>query len=190
LEYRQIYRNATDMIKTPIVQLILGGARSGKSSFAEKQAEELAKASDADLLYIATGQAFDAEMTNRIARHQADRAAIWTTLEEPLELPKALEAKMTKDQVILVDCVTLWLSNLMLSKRNVEQEAQTLVDVLETAKGHVIFVSNEVGQGIVPDNALARRFRDEAGWLNQKLAAVADEVVFITAGLPQWLKHL
>lgn len=172
------------MIEKNSVQLILGGARSGKSSFAEKLAESLGN----NVLYVATGQAFDDEMADRIARHQADRVGAWATLEEPLELAAALQGAMVEDRIILLDCLTLWLSNLMLAERDIEQAVQALIEVLAAPKGHIILVSNEVGQSIVPDNALARRFRDEAGWLNQEIAVNADKVAFITAGLPQWLK--
>ena len=164
--------------------LVLGGARSGKSRFAE----QIGEGSDDTLVYIATAQAFDAEMTARIARHRDDRPPRWQTVECPLEIVGAIEAYDAPGQTIVIDCLTLWLSNLMLSDHDCGVTSTALAAALGTAKSTVILVSNEVGQGIVPDNALARQFRDEAGWLNQKIAQCADEVWFITAGLAHRLK--
>ena len=166
------------------VVLVLGGARSGKSGYAETLGDALA----GPHIYIATAQAFDEEMTWRIARHRADRASHWQTVECPLELPEAIVAHDAKDSVILVDCLTLWLSNLMFGEHEVADARDRLAGVLPAVKGTLLLVSNEVGQGIVPDNALARRFRDEAGWLNQAMARAADEVWFVTAGIAQRLK--
>ena len=166
------------------VVLVLGGARSGKSGFAE----QLGDALSGRHIYIATAQAFDDEMTRRIARHRADRAGHWQTVECPLALSEAIQAHDADDCVMLVDCLTLWLSNLMLGDHDVAAARSRLADVLRTARGTILLVSNEVGQGIVPDNALARQFRDEAGWLNQALARAVGEVWFVTAGLPQRLK--
>ncbi|MGE8134073.1 bifunctional adenosylcobinamide kinase/adenosylcobinamide-phosphate guanylyltransferase [Novosphingobium subterraneum] len=166
------------------VVLVLGGARSGKSGFAE----ELGDAVLGPHFYIATAQAFDEEMTQRIARHRADRACHWQTVECPLELPEAIERHGTDDCVILVDCLTLWLSNLMLGDHDIAEARNRLAALLPAVRGTLLLVSNEVGQGIVPDNASARQFRDEAGWLNQALARAADEVWFVTAGLPARLK--
>ena len=166
------------------IALVMGGARSGKSSFAQCLAEEC----DSELIYIATAQAFDAEMTERITRHQSDRGPRWQTIECPMDLAEAIALHHGDDKTILVDCLTLWLSNVMLSDSDIPDAAGKLAAVLKDAKGRVILVSNEVGQGIVPDNALARRFRDEAGWLNQAIARVADDVWFVTAGLAQRLK--
>ncbi len=164
--------------------LILGGARSGKSGFAEGLGDAL----PGGHIYIATAQAFDDEMTQRIARHRADRAGHWQTVECPLALPETILEYDAEDSVILVDCLTLWLSNLMLGNHDVAAARSRLADALRMARGTILLVSNEVGQGIVPDNALARQFRDEAGWLNQAMARIADEVWFVTAGLPQRLK--
>lgn len=164
--------------------LILGGARSGKSSFAEG----LAGAMSGKFSYIATAQAFDEEMTDRIARHQADRADYWSTLECPIDLPTILDSLATPDSIILVDCLTLWLSNLMLGDHDITAARSKLVAAMQRSSATVLLVSNEVGQGIVPDNPLARRFRDEAGWLNQAVAQAADDVWFVTAGLAQRLK--
>ncbi len=168
----------------PFVSLVLGGARSGKSSFAE--AEVLAHG--LDCLYLATSEAFDNEMEVRIARHRERRGPEWTTIEEPLALADVLAAESDPKRAILVDCLTLWLANLLGAERDLPAEFERLVRVLAGVAGPVVLVSNEVGQGIVPDNALARRFRDEAGRLHQQIAAVAGRVVFVTAGLPQTLK--
>ncbi len=166
------------------ISLVLGGARSGKSSFAQAVAE----GETGDLIYIATAQAFDAEMTDRIARHRSDRGPRWQTVECPLALADAIVAHKGDGKTILVDCLTLWLSNLMLGEHDIAAAVSALVTSLKNASANIILVSNEVGQGIVPDNALARRFRDEAGWLNQTIACAADNVWFVTAGLPQKLK--
>jgi adenosylcobinamide kinase / adenosylcobinamide-phosphate guanylyltransferase len=166
------------------INLILGGARSGKSSFAQA----LAESEKGDLVYIATAQAFDTEMTERIARHRTDRGPRWRTAEHPLNLAEAIIAHDGAGKTILVDCLTLWLSNLMLGDHDIQSAVSGLTQSLETASATIILVSNEVGQGIVPDNALARRFRDEAGWLNQTAARTADNVWLVTAGLPQKLK--
>ena len=164
--------------------LVLGGARSGKSGFAEKLGDAL----PGPHIYIATAQAFDNEMTQRIARHRADRAARWQTIECPLALPKAIQTHDAQGCVILVDCLTLWLTNVMLGDHDIAAARNSLAQLLPAVQGTLLLVSNEVGQGIVPDNALARQFRDEAGWLNQAMARAADEAWFVTAGLPQRLK--
>ena len=164
--------------------LVLGGARSGKSRFAQARAEAL----ESDLVYIATAQALDTEMDERIARHREDRGPRWRTVEEPLDLPVTIARQSSPGNVLLVDCLTLWLSNLMLAERDVDGAAEQLLLAMTKAPGSLILVANEVGLGIVPDNALARRFRDAAGRLNQILAEKADEVMFIAAGLPLRLK--
>lgn len=166
------------------VVLVLGGARSGKSGFAE----QLGDALPGQHFYIATAQALDDEMARRIARHRADRSDHWQTVECPLALPETIQAHDTGNSVILVDCLTLWLSNLMLLDHDIMTARNRLAGLLSAVQGTLLLVSNEVGQGIVPDNALARQFRDEAGWLNQALARAAEEVWFVTAGLPQRLK--
>lgn len=167
-------------------ELILGGARSGKSRLAEQRAGAIGQ----DVLYIATAQAYDDEMNERIARHQNDRPAHWSTLEEPLYLARALKDNAKEGRVILVDCLTLWLSNLLCMDDSsfFETQKESLLECYRLLPGQVILVSNEVGQGIVPDNALARRFIDEAGWLHQALAAQSDQVTFVTAGIAQQLK--
>lgn len=166
------------------VVLVLGGARSGKSGFAE----QLGDALPGPHIYIATAQAFDEEMTQRIASHRADRDSHWQTVECPLPLTEAIQAHDAEGCVILVDCLTLWLSNLMLGDYDVAAARSSLVALLPAVQGTLLLVSNEVGQGIVPDNALARQFRDEAGWLNQAMARAANEVWFVTAGIAQQLK--
>jgi len=162
------------------VVLLLGGARSGKSRMAQARAEATAQAA---LIYIATGEARDAEMTDRIARHRADRGPRWQTFEVPIELPEVIARERGAERVVLVDCLTLWLSNLLLSDRDISDATDRLLDSLKSGAGLVLLVSNEVGLGIVPDNALARRFRDEAGRLHQRVAAIADEVLLVAAGL-------
>lgn len=164
--------------------LVLGGARSGKSAFAER----LAKETGLQRHYVATGQAYDDEMRQRIARHRVDRGDGWTTHEVPLQLTQHLQENCGLGSVILVDCLTLWVTNLMMAEDDVEAAGLALVDSLAAIHGRLILVSNEVGLGIVPDNRMAREFRDHAGRLHQRLAAVADEVYFVAAGLPLKMK--
>jgi adenosylcobinamide kinase / adenosylcobinamide-phosphate guanylyltransferase len=163
------------------VTLILGGARSGKS----RHAESLAKGKRH---YIATAEILDSEMAERISHHRNQRGEDWNTLEIPLELAEAIARLDGRGQFILVDCITVWISNLMHAKRDVRAEVARLCVLFSKMKADVVLVSNEVGQGIVPDNALARAFRDEQGFANQRLAEAADVVTFVTAGLPQMLK--
>lgn len=163
--------------------LVLGGARSGKSF----HAETLTTVHPEPWTYIATAQAFDAEMTERIALHQSRRPAGWLTVDAPLALVEAL-AVVPAGRPVLVDCLTLWLSNHMLAENDVEAESRRLAEAFSRPRGPWIVVANEVGLGIVPDNALARRFRDAAGRLNQAVAAVAGQVVFMVAGLPMRVK--
>lgn len=169
------------------VTLVLGGARSGKSA----HAEGLAAASGREVVYIATAQAGDGEMAARIAHHRTSRPAGWLTVEEPLELLAAIERHPGK--TVLVDCLTLWLSNLMFSSEEpdvgaIVRERARLCEGLKKVQGDVILVSNEVGMGIIPMGAVTRLFADEAGRLNQAVAAVADRVVLVAAGLPLVLK--
>jgi len=166
------------------ITLILGGARSGKSRHGEGLIEKLAP----PWAYIATAQALDAEMTTRIAEHQSRRGRNWSTIEAPLELTQALLDVEQSSRPVLVDCLTLWLSNLMGAGKDIAEETDALTATLAATTVPVIIISNEVGQGIVPDNALARQFRDQAGWLNQTIAGVADNVTFVAAGLPLSLK--
>lgn len=165
--------------------LVLGGARSGKSRYAQARAE----ASGLERTFIATAQAFDDEMRDRIARHREDRAnSKWQTVEAPIRLPEAIGQWSGPDKVLLVDCLTLWTTNLLLADQDIAAETLRLTQAIESSAGLVILVANEVGYGIVPDNALARRFRDEAGIVNQRVAAIADEVQLVAAGLPLRLK--
>ena len=168
----------------PRSTLILGGARSGKSS----HGESLAEGHLGQLVYIATAQAYDGEMTTCIAAHVARRGPAWRTVEEPLDLAGAILDADKDDSFILVDCMTLWLTNVLLGEHDIAAHSDRLLEVVDACKGPLVLVSNEVGLGIVPENALARQFRDEAGVLNQKLAAVCERVVLVTAGLPLQLK--
>lgn len=164
--------------------LVLGGARSGKS----RHAQACCEATPGRLIYIATAQAFDKEMSERIERHRADRDARWRTMEAPLDLPGAIREAAKEADAILVDCLTLWLSNLLLAEEDVGGACAALVEAVRSSAAPIVLVANEVGLSIVPDNALARRFRDEAGWLNQMVAAACDGVVLVAAGLPLVLK--
>jgi len=182
LMIRSIGPEALTMLATT---LVLGGARSGKSAFAERLVAE----SGLDCVYLATAAAGDEEMRARIARHRADRGDRWRTVEEPLAITDALAREASPDRAIVVDCLTLWLSNLMHGDRDVAHETEQLVAALRAVASPVVLVSNEVGLGIVPDTPLGRRFRDAQGRLNQSVAAVVGNVVFMAAGLPLWLKR-
>jgi len=162
---------------------LLGGARSGKSGHAEK----LVTALPAPWLYIATAQAWDKEMAERIGLHRSRRGEGWSTVDAPLELCEALRA-VPDGQPLLLDCLTLWLSNQMLAENNIEASCAELAAILSAPRGPWFVVSNEVGLGIVPDTPLGRRFRDEQGRLNQKIAAAADHVFLLVAGLPMQVK--
>ena len=168
----------------PLVTLILGGARSGKSAWAERLADSTAGLP----VYLAPAEAGDAEMAERIRHHRERRGPRWRTIEEPLEICAALQRECRPEQVVLVDCLSLWLSNLMGAGRDVDQEVARLLTALGALETPVVLVSNEVGMGIVPANALARDFRDDLGRLNQAVARVAELVVFVAAGLPLELK--
>jgi adenosylcobinamide kinase / adenosylcobinamide-phosphate guanylyltransferase len=163
--------------------LVLGGARSGKSGYAER----LVTATPGPWAYLATAEALDVEMAERITLHQAQRAAGWQTHDTPLALAGALDA-LPPEQPALVDCLTLWLTNHLLADHDLEAESAALEVAMARRSGLTVCVANEVGLGIVPDNALARRFRDAAGRLNQRLAQRADQVVFMVAGLPLMVK--
>ena len=164
--------------------LVIGAARSGKSRYALG----LAEATAADRLYLATAEAGDAEMAERIARHRGERGAGWRTREEPLELAAALRAEARRGRVVLVDCLTLWLANLMLAGRDIEAQLSELTNVLSDPSGPVTLIANEVGAGVVPATPLGRAFRDWQGRLNQQAAAVCDAVIAVAAGLPAQLK--
>jgi len=170
--------------KGPRSTLVFGGARSGKSRFAEK----LAINSGLEKTYLATGQAFDAEMTERIAAHRQQRGEGWTTVEEPIDVAGVLENECQADRVVLVDCLTLWLSNLTFAERDIAVETAKLCSTVSQLQGAAIFVSNEVGMGIVPENRLSRSFRDAQGRLNQDIAEACSQVVFVAAGLPLLMK--
>lgn len=169
----------------PDTTLVLGGARSGKSAFAERLVAERA----ARRLYLATATAGDEEMRQRIAHHRARRGDGWRTVEEPLALVEALGREDRAGNAILVDCLTLWLSNLMHADKDAEAESRRLSASLREARGRIVLVSNEVGLGLVPETPLGRAFRDAQGRLNQMVAAAVSNVAFVAAGLPVWLKQ-
>lgn len=172
--------------------LVLGGARSGKTGYALQLAETLANQRSAPVLYVATAQAHDVEMAERIARHRAERPVTWRTLEAPTSLAQSLAA-IAQDTIVIVDCLTLWLSNALLIDFNEQHardplpswnaERDDMLRHVRTTAGALILVSNEVGSGIVPLSAMARRFQDEQGWLNQSLAAACDAVTLVVAGI-------
>lgn len=173
------------MITTsPGAVLVLGGARSGKSAFAEGLVAETGLSRH----YIATGRAWDEEMRQRIAKHREDRGKGWETHEEPLALAERIADVAREDRAVLIDCLTLWVTNLMLEERDIAQEFEGLLRAVKDAPGRLVFVSNEVGLGIVPENRMAREFRDHAGRLHQKVAALVPEVYFVAAGLPLKMK--
>ncbi len=163
--------------------LVLGGARAGKSAFAEGLARAWERR-----VYVATAVVTDSEMAERIATHRARRGADWRTVEEPVELAAAVRRESAPGNCVLVDCLTVWLGNLMHHGRDVDAAGEALRESLASAPGPVVLVANEVGLGIVPDNAMARAFRDHAGRLNQAVAGVARRVYFVAAGLPMALK--
>ena len=167
----------------PNLTFVLGGAASGKSAFAENLCLRCGLAR----VYIATSQIYDDEMRAKVDRHKAQRGDDWHTIEEPLLLADHL-AGFDANHVILIDCATLWLSNVMLGEHDLAAQTQTLLTAIKAADAPVVIVSNEVGHGIVPDNALARQFRNAQGRLNQDIAAQAAVVVNVIAGLPQVLK--
>ena len=177
--------HGADGPRLPTVTLVLGGARSGKSRYAERLVEDAARGGT----YCATAEAGDAEMAERIAAHRARRGPFWRTVEAPLDLALAIAVHAEPECPILVDCLTLWLSNLLLAGKQPDEEAGALCSALREAAGAVVVVSNEVGMGLVPETPLGRTFRDAAGRLNQDVAALADRVVFVAAGLPLVLKE-
>jgi adenosylcobinamide kinase / adenosylcobinamide-phosphate guanylyltransferase len=165
------------------ITFVVGGARSGKSRYAEQLAKRVKSKT-----YIATALPFDEEMRERIRLHRDRRGEGWITVETELDLVGALEKAARPNSFVLIDCLTLWLNNLVHHRVNVDSEVDRLCDCLERRKGHVVLVANEVGMGIVPGNPLARQFRDEAGRLNQRIAEIADDVVMMVAGLAMFLK--
>lgn len=166
------------------VTLVLGGARSGKSAYAEG----LVESSGLKPVYLATGRAFDGEMEKRIASHKQRRGDTWQTIEEPIDLTEVLEDLSGNGQAVLVDCLTLWLTNLMLDQRDIDGETGRLCRSLNSYNGTIVLVSNEVGLGIVPENDMARVFRDHAGRMHQHIASLAETVWFVAAGLPLKMK--
>jgi adenosylcobinamide kinase/adenosylcobinamide-phosphate guanylyltransferase len=170
-------------LEQPGFTLVLGGQRSGKSVFAEQLIENIGGG-----VYIATSDPLDNDMATRILVHQKRRGDLWQTIEEPILLVRTLLSLKGHRKPVLVDCLTLWLTNIMLLNKNIDTEIDNLCTSVESIDFPVVFVSNEVGQGIIPDNALARQFVDWAGKMNQKIAEVSDKVIFVTAGLPQILK--
>lgn len=171
------------MISLPSLTLVLGGAASGKSQFAE----DICLRSGRSKIYVATTQVFDDEMADKVAKHLAQRGDNWTTIEAPIDVAQALSSAALTD-VVLLDCATLWLTNVILGEYDLETETRRLMTAITSCAAPIIVVSNEVGQGIVPDNALSRKFRNAQGQLNQTIAAQADIVVAVMAGLPLPLK--
>lgn len=167
----------------PKLSFVLGGAASGKSAFAEG----LVVQTGAPRVYLATSEIYDDEMHLKVKAHLAQRGEGWRTIEAPMDLAPAL-ASVSENEVLLLDCATMWLTNQMMAEADLAAEAESLIQQITTCAGRVVVVSNEVGMGIVPDNALARRFRNAQGKLNQRLAAEADLAVFVIAGLPTVLK--
>lgn len=173
----------------PPVSLVLGGARSGKSTHAEKLvAGTLFGGAARPAVYVATAEAGDVEMATRIMAHRARRGGQWTTIEEPLRLDDALGLAAAHGQPVLVDCLTLWLSNLVHAGEDVDQASDDVMHILDEIEVPVVFVSNELGLGLVPDTALGRSFRDSMGRMNMRVAERADRVILMTAGLPLILK--
>ena len=167
---------------------VIGGCRSGKSTCAMQTAE---KVPAEQKIFIATCVPQDDEMKRRVARHQKERSQNWITIEAPLDLPEAILQNSRRGNVILVDCLTLWVSNLLMetgNKNNIEDRTSQLIGALEKAAGPIVLVSNEVGTGIVPENQLARQFRDITGWVNQAVAKCANKVVWMVAGIPVTIK--
>lgn len=173
-------------------QLILGGARSGKSLFAENLAQDLHSknlktANHATLIYIATSPHIDDEMDDRIAAHKARRNDVWQVIEQPLDIADMLQ-NSGSNSTLLIDCLTLWINNLIYENRNVETHFDALCQAVEATPANVIMVSNELGTGLVPEDKLSREFRDYQGKLNQLIAQKVDKVAFMVAGLPLWVK--
>ena len=171
------------------IVLIMGGCRSGKSRYALELASQVAEKNN---IFIATLVPGDDEMKARVQRHQKERDQHWKTFEAPISLPEAVKNHGLKGNVVVVDCLTLWLSNLLLENddpQRIEEQVHDLIQALETAQCSIFLVSNEVGTGIVPENRLARLFRDMAGLANQKVAACADSVVWMVAGIPVLVKN-
>ena len=170
----------------PQIQFVLGGARSGKSAHAEMLARSHRKGGD--LVYIATAEIFDSEMEARIDLHRQRRGPEWTLVEAPRHLPRAIRDADHENNTILVDCLSVWTTNLLIHDQDLDQARRDLIGCLDGVKGRIVLVASETGLGIVPDNALSRRFRDANGLLNQAVAEAADEVFFIAAGIALRIK--
>lgn len=181
--WARLHEHAAD---PPRLTLLLGGARSGKSRFGEELVLEAAAARGSGAIYIATAEALDEEMRQRIATHAARRGEAWRTVEAPRDLAAPL--RECRDRPVLIDCLTLWLSNLMLAEQDIGANTEALLAALHARAAPTVLVSNEVGSGIVPETALGRRFRDDQGRLNQRVAAAADCVALMVAGLPLRVK--
>ena len=164
--------------------LVTGGAKSGKSRFAEN----LLLKSDKSLIYLATATAFDDEMRKRIKQHQSHRNQRWSTIEESISIVEVIKENAKRDTAILVDCITLWLTTLMVKEMDIEGETERLVELIPTLPGVIVIVTNELGTGLVPEVKMARQFRDYAGSLNQKLASVCDAAYLVVAAQPILLK--
>lgn len=172
--------------------LVLGGVKSGKSRFAEQCARQWSERPgnrDTDVIYLATAESRDDEFSRRIAQHRRQRPDTWKTVEEPLEITRIIESTSGANKCLLVECLTLWMSNLLQDESRLEQRVDTFCQAIASHEGEIILVSNETGLGIMPANALARRFGDEMGVLHQRLAALCDRVVLTVAGLPYFLKQ-
>ncbi|WP_293266041.1 bifunctional adenosylcobinamide kinase/adenosylcobinamide-phosphate guanylyltransferase [Neptunomonas sp.] len=167
-----------------MIHFIIGGARSGKSRYAEN----LARNSGSDVIYIATAQAYDDEMQERIDQHKNQRPSQWDVFEESLEISNVINNESSSSNCLLIDCLTLWVTNLLCEDKSIADYKQQLIDALSNAKGDVILVSNETGMGVVPMGKLTRRYCDEAGWLHQEVAVLADQVVLMVAGIPVVIK--
>ncbi len=167
-----------------MLTFVIGGSRSGKSSFALERASAISGSK----VFIATAQAFDDEMKERIERHKLERSAEWHTFEEPISIARLIAGSGNDHDVILVDCLTLWISNLMMNDADIDAEIGSFISAASGCNSSLFVVSNEVGMGIVPDNALSRKFRDYAGLLNRRTAEIADEVYLVTAGIPLKIK--
>jgi adenosylcobinamide kinase/adenosylcobinamide-phosphate guanylyltransferase len=176
----------TGRLRVGEIVFVLGGTRSGKSSFALREASRI----EGRKLFVATAQAYDEEMEERIAKHRSERKDDWETLEEPIDLAGAVRVACQTHHVAIVDCLTIWLSNLMGAEGDIEKAQDEFIESLKGAPGSLslFIVSNEVGMGIVPENAMARQFRDLAGRLNQRVAEVASRVFFVAAGIPMKIK--
>lgn len=174
-------------MSTKAITFVLGGARSGKSAYAETVAQETASANKT-LYYVATAEIFDGEMRHRVDLHQQRRGGEWHLIEAPIDLTGELARHDDQDAVILVDCLSVWTTNLLIGEHDIPAARNALIEHVGNCHATIIFVASETGLGIVPDNALSRQFRDANGLLNQHVASVATQVFFVTAGIPNKIK--